>query len=85
MERNARTECWSCKHQQKVPGNAHIKCAKPDPEMRGSPHGVKNGWFFYPFLFDPTWKEKSCSNYEAVIPAISQAVSQETSAPNVQA
>jgi len=32
--------------------------------MVGNLHGIKNGWFFYPLLFDPTWKEVMCKNYE---------------------
>jgi len=59
-----RNECWNCIHKINVPGNAHIQCAKPDEEMKGNTHGIINGWFFYPTLFDPTWKEKDCSNFE---------------------
>jgi len=58
------SECYSCKHRMTIPGDAHISCAKPDPEMTGNPHGIKNNWFFYPFNFDPIWKTKLCSNYE---------------------
>jgi hypothetical protein len=81
MERDKMSECYSCKHKEEVPGNCHIKCNKPDPEMTGNPHGLKHGWFIYPLLFDPVWKEKVCANYESrnsVNHAISGAVSQET-------
>jgi len=63
-EDRRRSECYSCKFMREVPGNAHIKCIYPDPYMIGSDHGIKNGWFFYPILFDPVWKEKLCNNYE---------------------
>ena len=63
-ERNMQNECWQCQHRRKVPGNAHFNCVKPDPEMRGKEHGIRNGWFMYPLLFDPVWKEKLCANYE---------------------
>jgi len=56
--------CNKCKHRRSVPGNTHISCAKPDPNMTGDPHGIKNGWFIYPILFDPTWMTKKCNNYE---------------------
>lgn len=59
-----RGECYSCKYHREVPGNTHIQCVNPDPGMVGNPHGVRHGWFFYPILFDPTWKEKLCDNYE---------------------
>lgn len=56
-------ECYSCSSRREVPGNCHIKCDNPDLEMKGVEHGIKNGWFFYPFLFDPVWKEKECKNF----------------------
>ena len=64
MEKNKMTECYMCKHKEEVPGNAHIMCTKPDPEMRGNEHGIRNGWFMYPILFDPTWKIKDCNNFK---------------------
>jgi len=63
-KRDMRNECYHCKHRRNVPGNAHIECVKPDVDMIGNQHGIENGWFFYPFLFDPRWKEKICNNYE---------------------
>jgi len=65
-ELNKMNECWYCKHKQKVLGNAHIKCNKPDKNMTGKPHGIRSGWFFYPSLFDPVWKEKKCDNFETI-------------------
>lgn len=79
-KRNMRNECYHCKNRREVPGNAHIRCNNPDPNMRGDSHGIRNGWFMYPLLFDPVWKERSCNNYEhdeAVSKAISQPVSPE--------
>lgn len=63
MTNQAMTECYTCAHKREVPGNCHIACVNPDPNMTGNSHGIKNGWFFYPFLFDPTWKTKTCANY----------------------
>lgn len=65
MERTMMNECYSCQHMRKVPGNAHIACANPDPEMTGHRHGIKNGWFIYPMLFDPTWKTAKCNNFQS--------------------
>ncbi len=58
------TNCYKCKYKQTVPGNAHIMCTKPDPKMTGDPHGIRNGWFIYPVLFDPIWRTKECDNFE---------------------
>jgi len=30
--------------------------------VKGNPHGIKNGWFCWPFNFDPTWLEE-CSGF----------------------
>jgi len=57
-------KCSSCKHKRTVPGDAHIRCANPDPDMTGYPHGIRQGWFYYPVLFDPVWMTKECNNYE---------------------
>ena len=65
-ERNKHNECYKCKYKSKVLGNAHIKCEKPDSKMKGHIHGIKNGWFYYPILFDPTWKLKDCANFAEV-------------------
>ena len=76
MERNMMEECFSCIHRREIPGDAHTRCSKPDKNMTGNPHGIKRGWFFYPFNFDPVWKEKLCSNYQTS-EAVSDAVSPE--------
>lgn len=34
--------------------------------MTGNRHGIRNGWFFYPMVFDPGWKTKLCSNYKEI-------------------
>lgn len=64
MSKNMMNECHSCIYKRNVPGDAHIACAKPDPAMTGHQHGIDKGWFVYPFLFDPTWKTKVCTNYK---------------------
>lgn len=64
-ENGFRNECYHCEHKRSVSGNAHIECVKPDADMTGDEHGIRSGWFMYPFLFDPVWKTKWCSNYQA--------------------
>lgn len=61
------TECYTCIHARSLPGNTHIACVKLDPLMTGDAHGVMNGWFFYPYLFDPTWKTRLCTTRESRI------------------
>lgn len=46
--------------------------------MVGNEHDIRSGWFMYPLLFDPVWKEKMCNNFESVETtkdAVSDAVS----------
>jgi len=62
-ERNMMNECYDCDFRRNVPGDMHIICINPDSEMEGNEHGIKKGWFFYPLLFDPVWKIKSCKNF----------------------
>lgn len=64
-DRSMHTECHSCIHKRLVPGDAHISCSNPDPNMTGNPHGIRKGWFVYPFIYDPVWKTKLCDNYES--------------------
>ncbi len=33
--------------------------------VTGNPHGIKNGWFLWPFNFDPLWLE-SCDGWEPI-------------------
>lgn len=70
--------CYECKHKCSVPGNAHIRCEKPDMDMTGAAHGKRNGWFYYPLLFDPVWMTKKCNNYESTENTTSQPCSQST-------
>jgi hypothetical protein len=83
VKKDHRSECYHCTNKRDVPGNCHIRCVKPDANMRGDQHGVRRGWFMYPFLFDPVWKTCLCENFqnhESVNHAISGAVSRETNA-----
>lgn len=60
---NLVTKCCECIHRQSVPGDTHTRCAAPDPRMKGDPHGIEKGWFFYPLNFDPIWRTRECVNY----------------------
>lgn len=57
-------KCHQCKNKYPVPGNTHIGCSKPDPTVKGDLHGVNNGWFVYPILFDPVWMITQCRHFE---------------------
>jgi len=63
-KRTRMNECYSCKYRRTIPGDSHIQCGNPDPKMKEVVHGIRSGWFIYPFNFDPVWKLKDCNNYE---------------------
>lgn len=60
------TNCYECKNRRNIPGDMHSSCAKPDPDMTGDGWGIRNGWFLYPFNFDPIWRTKECCNFEVI-------------------
>jgi len=35
----------------------------PELEIEGNECGIRNGWFHYPFNFDPVWLDK-CKGFE---------------------
>lgn len=57
-------KCHQCANKYSVPGNTHIGCSDPDRTVKGDPHGVHNGWFIYPILFDPVWMITKCKNFK---------------------
>lgn len=58
-----RPKCYGCQHRRNTPGSHHSRCANLEAEAVGNPHGIRNGWFFWPFNFDPIWL-KSCTGFE---------------------
>ena len=61
-----KTKCNNCTHIRSIPGSCHVLCSKVDLSIEGSRHGIKNGWFMYPFNFDPIWRTNECKNYEPI-------------------
>jgi hypothetical protein len=59
-----RNACYDCVHRRDIPGDCHSSCANRVAKVTGSAHGIRNGWFCWPFNFDPTWLE-SCDGFEA--------------------
>lgn len=56
--------CYKCQHIRPVPGSAHNGCANAEAKVIGAKHGIRNGWFFYPYDFDPCWLI-SCDGFVA--------------------
>jgi len=65
-----KTNCYDCIHRRNIPGNAHSKCANPNINIFGNEHGIRNGWFHYPYNFDPVWRINECDHFEVqVVPS----------------
>ncbi len=77
MELKASNECYDCVNRRAIPGDCHSRCADPDPDMKGDEHGIRKGWFAYPYNFDPVWKKSLCKKFVSKTnPSVSGAVSQ---------
>jgi hypothetical protein len=58
--------CYSCVYRGTIPGDAHSKCTNKNANVTGVEHGIRSGWFMWPFNFDPVWLI-SCDGYKEKI------------------
>jgi hypothetical protein len=56
-------DCYNCKFRRDIPGDAHSCCSNSKAKVKGDSYGKGQGWFLWPFNFDPTWLE-SCNGFE---------------------
>ena len=56
-------KCYKCKYRATIPGDCHSQCLNRNANVKGDEHGIKMGWFWHPFNFDPAWLI-SCDGYE---------------------
>lgn len=63
--------CYDCVFRRELTYSAHSECCNPqmmdekEPmKVIANPHGIKNGWCFWPFNFDPIWIN-SCSHHSS--------------------
>lgn len=65
-KRDVINACYKCRYRGTLPGNRHSRCTHPnknDIEVIGDKYGKSQGWFMWPFNFDPTWLV-SCSGFK---------------------
>ena len=56
IENSMSNKCYSCQNRENIPGNAHSRCSKKGGvTIFAKKHGFDNGWFSFPFNFDPVW------------------------------
>lgn len=54
-KQNMTCACYECVYRGNVPGDAHSCCNNGLAVAVGDEHGIKKGWFFHPYNFDPVW------------------------------
>ena len=65
-----RNQCYSCKFKGSVPGSAHSSCGfdwlKQSDHFppKADYHGIRNGWYAFPFNYDPVWQEELCKAFK---------------------
>jgi hypothetical protein len=62
----SKPNCYDCEHRRTIPGDCHSSCANTLAKVTGEKHGIKNGWFNWPFNFDPNWLT-SCDGFKKTI------------------
>jgi hypothetical protein len=55
--------CYNCKYRHDLPGDAHSGCHNKTAKTSFHAHGLKMGWAFWPYNFDPTWL-LSCDGFD---------------------
>jgi hypothetical protein len=59
----AKPDCYECAFRGGVPGSCHSSCRKWTAQVSANEHGIKMGWFAWPFDFDPVWLV-SCDSFQ---------------------
>lgn len=47
--------CYDCKFRHDLTGDCHSFCSNSKADVSGNMHGIRSGWFNWPWNFDPTW------------------------------
>jgi len=74
MNYEMRNKCYECIYRRDLKCIyrrdltwwVHSECVSPnvqDMEVKGNEHGIKKGWFHWPYNFDPVWLEK-CNGFK---------------------
>lgn len=55
-------KCYECTNRRILPWSAHSRCVATEAIVGRNLHGIKNGWFYWPYNFDPVWLI-SCNSF----------------------
>lgn len=59
----AKPNCYDCIYRHDIPGDCHSGCANLCANVSADLHGIRKGWFVWPFNFDPVWLN-TCDGYK---------------------
>lgn len=69
-----KTNCHKCVHSKSnaYVNSAHIQCIRywsyykkrKDAHPKGAEHAIKNGWWDFPYDYDPVWMQEDCPGYQ---------------------
>ena len=51
----SKPNCYECIYRGEVPGDAHSSCSNKEAKVTANETGIRRGWFFHPYNFDPVW------------------------------
>lgn len=57
-------DCYKCCHRQPILGDTHSSCSAVTANVLGHANGIKQGWFHWPWNFDPAWLLQ-CDSFKA--------------------
>jgi len=62
--------CYQCIFREEAFGSAHSHCVfdwskNIENIPTGDPHGIKNGWWGFPWNYDPVWMESQCAEFKS--------------------
>ena len=60
----ANQNCFNCQFSRTIPGNCHLMCTNGNANVIGASSGIRNGWFNWPYNFDPIWL-RDCDGFTA--------------------
>ena len=63
-KKNIIIDCYDCYYRNLIHGNCHSLCSNFNAKVTGDEYGIRKGWFFWPFNFDPVWLN-SCDGFKS--------------------
>lgn len=62
------SDCYKCVHRRSTPGDCHSRCVfsfevAGIPQPTGARHGINEGWWIFPWSFDPIWMMGDCGGF----------------------